>query len=74
MIGRKDQKAMVLPTIFLIIVIASILMAITISQASSNATGDEPGSVATEGKAFWHKDIKNKTWGGNDKMEKKKAK
>ena len=79
MIGRKDQKAMVLPTIFLIVVIASILMAVTISQASSNPTGDEPGSVTTEGKAFGHKDIKNKTWGGHDKsssqwMEYKTAK
>ncbi len=79
MIGRKDQKAMVLPTIFLIIVIVSILMVVTISQASSNPTGDETGSAATEGKAFWHKDIKNKMWGGHDKsgsewMEYKKAK
>ncbi len=78
MISKKERKTFVLPVIFLLIVIASVWMAVTISQASSKSAGDETGSVTTEGKAFWHKGIKNKTFdgkhkGSSDWMEYKKA-
>ncbi len=75
----KERKTLGLTAIFMLIVIASVWMAVAISQASSEPTGDGTGSVSTEGKAFWHKDIKNKMFGekheGSSKwMEYKKAK
>lgn len=78
MFGRKEQKVMVLPVIFLIIVIASIWAAVTISQAASKSSGDETGGPSIEGKELWHKGIKNKTFDGKHKdstdwMEYKKA-